>query len=95
MFRFLRPNSGMLCLFLVHCQLLSFSQTHNFADWHHARLHRVVSGMLLVTCKWRDCCRFLALHGLSGVPIGALSVVLQQWLLVASLRRTLQVADVG
>ena len=27
-------------------------------------------------------------HGLSGVPIGALLVVLQQWLLVASVSRT-------
>ena len=31
---------------------------------------------------------FLAIHGLSGVPIGALLVDLQQWLLVASVRRT-------
>ena len=44
--------------------------------------------MLLVTCKWRYCCRFWALHGLSGVPIGALLVVLQQWLVVASVCRS-------
>ena len=41
-----------------------------------------------VTCKWSYCCRFWALHGLSGVPIGALVVVLQRLLLVASVRRT-------
>ena len=44
--------------------------------------------MLLVTCKWRYCCRFWALRGLSGVPIGVLMVVLQQRLLIASVRRT-------
>ena len=35
--------------------------------------------------KWRYCCRFWTLHGLSGVSIVALLVVLQQWLLVARL----------
>ena len=35
------------------------------------------SGMFLCFPKWRSCCRFFALHGVSGVPIGALLVVLQ------------------
>ena len=52
------------------------------------RRHRAVSDMLLVTCKWRYSCRFWALHDLRGVPIGALLIVLQQWLLVASVCRT-------
>ena len=30
---------------------------------------------LLVTCKWRYCCRFWAFHGVSVVPIGALLAV--------------------
>ena len=35
--------------------------------------------ILLVTCKWRHCCRFWTLHhGVSDVPIGAPLVVLQQ-----------------
>ena len=52
------------------------------------RIHRAASDRLLVTCKWRHCCRFWALDGVSGVPIGALLNVLQQWLLVESVRRT-------
>ena len=51
-----------------------------FADGQFARIHHAASGMLLVTCKWCHCCRCWALHGVSGVPIGALLVVLQQWL---------------
>ena len=39
--------------------------------------------MLPAKCKWRHCCRFWALHFVSGVPIVALLVVLQQRLLVA------------
>ena len=73
---------------LVHHQSLRLSQPNNFADRQHARRHRAASDMLLVTCKWRYCCRLWALHGLSGVPIGALLVVLKRWLLVASVRRT-------
>ena len=44
--------------------------------------------MLLITWKWRYYGRFWGLHGLSAVPIGALLVVLQQWLLVAPVCRT-------
>ena len=63
------------------------SQT-TFADRQYARAHRAASDVLLVACKWRYCCRLWALHGVSGVPIGALLVVLQQWLLIASVCRT-------
>ena len=69
-------------------QSLCLSQPDNFADRQYARIHRTAPDMLLVTCKWCHCSRFWALHGVSGVPIGALLVVLQQWLLVASVRRT-------
>ena len=56
-----------------------------FADRQIARMHRAVSDMLRVTCKWRV---LLSFHGVSGVPTDALLVVLQQWLLVASVGRT-------
>ena len=69
---------------LVHHQSLRLSQTHNFAGRQYERTHPVASDMLLVTWKWRYCCRFWALHGLSGASIGALLVALQQWLLGAS-----------
>ena len=72
------------------------SKPDNFADRQYARIHRAASDMLLVTCKWRCCCRFRALHGVSGVPNGALLVVLQQWLLVARLFvARFWLADVG
>ena len=72
----------------VPCQSLRLSQTHNFAHRHCARRHNAASDGIPVTRKWRYFCRFWALCGLSGVPIGALWVVLQQWLVVASVRRT-------
>ena len=71
-------------VFPVNHRPLRLSQPNNFADRRYARIHRAASDMLLVTCKWRYCCRFWALHGVNGVPIGALLVVLQQWLLVSS-----------
>ena len=72
----------------VHHQSLRLSQPHMFADRQNARINRVASDRLLVKYKWRYCCRFWALHGVGDVPIGALLVVLQQWLLVASVCRT-------
>ena len=57
-----------------------------------ARFHHAASDVLLVTCEWCYCCRFWALHGVSGVPIGALLVVLQQWLVVVA---RFWLADVG
>ena len=77
---------NVVVFLVVHHQTWRLSKTHNFAGRHHARMHRAVADMSLVTCKWR-CCRSWALHGLSGVPIGALLVVLHQWLLIASVRR--------
>ena len=91
MFRFFLPKVACCvssCFLKVHHQSLRLSQTHNFANRQEARIHRTASDMLLVTCKWRYCCRFWALQGLNGVPIGTLLVVLQQWLVVASVCRT-------
>ena len=68
----------------IHPSSLRLSPPNNFADRQHARIHRAASDVLLVTCKRRHGCRFWALHGLSGVPIGALLVVVQQWFWVAS-----------
>ena len=73
------------CVFSVHHQSLRLSQPNNFTDRQYARTHRAASDMLLVTCKLRWCCRFWALHGVSGVPFGALLAILQQRLLVARL----------
>ena len=73
MFRFFRSNEVVCCVFfsffffwVVHHQSLRLSHTHNCADRHSARIHRAASDMLLVTWKWRYCCCFWALHGVSG-----------------------------
>ena len=87
--------NGVLWVFHVlpvHHQSFRLSQPNKFAHRHFARIHHAASDLLLVTCKWRYCCRFWTLHGVSGVPIGALLSVLQQWLLVASVCRTLLVS---
>ena len=69
----------MLCFSPIFCQFIINhgvqSQPNNFADRQYARIHRAPSEMLLVTCKWRYCCRSWAFHGVSGVPIGALLAV--------------------
>ena len=62
--------------FPLHHQSLRLSQPNNCADRQHARIHHAVSDMMLVTRKGRYGCCFWALHGLSGVPIGALLAVL-------------------
>ena len=62
--------------FPLHHQSLRLSQPNNCADRQHARIHRAVSDMMLATRKGRYGCCFWALHGLSGVPIGALLAVL-------------------
>ena len=47
----------------VHHQSLRLSKPNVFADRQYARTHPAASGVLFVTCKWRYCCRFWALHG--------------------------------
>ena len=80
MFRFF--PSKVVCVFFIflplHHQSLRLSQPNNFVDRQYARIHRAASDMLPVTCKWRYCYRFWALHGVGGVPTGALLVILQQ-----------------
>ena len=87
-FRFCRPKSLKLWVvfhFLPsNHQSLRLSQPNNVVDRKHARIHRTASDMLLVTRKSVNSCRFWDLHGASGIPIGALLFVLQQWLWVAS-----------
>ena len=65
---------------IINPTTLQIGTTHEYTVWRQ---------ILLVACKWHYCCRVWALHGVSsGVPLGALLVVLQQWLLVGSVRRT-------
>ena len=76
---FLTKKCFFFFIFLpVQHQSLRLSQAHNSADRQHARTYRAMSDVLLATCKWRYCRRIWALYGVSGVPIGALLVVLQQ-----------------
>ena len=90
-FGFFDPKVVCCVFLLVHRQALRLSQTHHFADRQYARVHRAVSDMSPVTCKVASLLSFLGPPwSQSGVPIGALLVVLQQWLLVASVRRTFE-----
>ena len=81
MFRFFRRRSRMLCFFFQNlCQaiinhrvcrsqtILPIGKTHEYTVRRQ------------ICCLLRYCCRFWALHDVSGVPIGALLVVLQRWL---------------
>ena len=61
-------SSSSIIAFVANQTTWQIGNTHE--------IHRVASDMLLVTCTWRFCrCRSWALHGVSGVPIGALLVV--------------------
>ena len=64
-FDFFDQKSGMLCRLVVHHQTLRLSQntTLQIGTTHECTV--AVSDMLLVTCKWRYCCRFWAVHAWS------------------------------
>ena len=77
------PKSGMLCFFVAFSSSIIAFVTDTPLQIGTVRrqlccLSRASDVMVVVS----------ALHGLSGVPIGALLVALQQWLLVASVWRT-------
>ena len=70
------PRSAMFRFFffakkVVRCDFFARSTVQIGTKHEHT-----VRCQIFVTCKWRYCCRFWSLQGLSGVSIGSLLIVL-------------------